>query len=622
MGDNRNTFIALALIALIIIGYDALVLGPAREQARLAQEQAQAQAETGAPTPAASDAGLPRVDPETGLPSPRGASASGDTAGLAPGAVTRDQALSASARIPIDAPGVDGGLALNGARFDDLNLKRYRTSLEDDAPEVTLLSPQGAPDAYFANFGWLSGAGVAAELPGLNTPWRVVSGDVLTAQTPVVVGYETAEGLVFERTVSVDEDYLFTVTDTVRNTGDQAVSLSPYALIRRYGVPETSRAGFILHEGLIGILNGRLEDRKWKKQIKDGTFEVDTTGGWLGMTSKYWLAALVPPADQSVKAEYRTLTLGGETVFQTSWVGGLTELAPGESLEVGSRLFAGAKKVDVLKRYQKDGGIERFDMAIDWGNFWFFTRTFFDGLSFFEGVFGNFGVAILLLTVVIKLAFFPLQTASYKAMAKMRAMQPKMTEIRERFEADKERQQKEIMALYQREKVNPVAGCLPILIQIPVFFALYKVLFVTLEMRHAPFFGWIQDLSAPDPTSVFNIFGLLPYDPTLVPVIGTTILALGAWPLIMGVSMAAQMSLNPPPPDPTQQMIFKVMPWLFMFMLANFAAGLVIYWTWNNILSGLQQYVIMRRQGVRSPIDEFFAKHFGKQTRGAAGGGG
>jgi YidC/Oxa1 family membrane protein insertase len=410
--------------------------------------------------------------------------------------------------------------------------------------------------------------------------------------------YDNGEGLEFRRTVAVDDKYMFTIKDEVTNKGSSPVLLYPYALISRHGTPQTL-GYYILHEGLIGVLGeSGLQEYTYKSIADKKSVIFDVTNGWLGITDKYWAAVLVPEPSARLKARFSTGTIGNLPTYQTDYLLDAQTVAPGETASANGRLFAGAKEVAVVNDYDKRLKLNRFDLLIDWGWFYFITKPLFIAIDYLYHLVGNFGLAILIVTVLIKIAFFPLANKSYASMAKMKAVQPQMMAIRERFADDKVKQQQELMELYKKEKINPLAGCLPIAIQIPVFFSLYKVLFVTIEMRHAPFFGWIHDLSAEDPTNIFNLFGLIPVDPTVLPLIGP-FLHLGLWPIIMGVTMWAQMKLNPAPPDPTQAMIFNWMPLIFTFMLANFPAGLVIYWAWNNSLSVLQQSVIMRKHGAK-----------------------
>ncbi|MCR9256613.1 MAG: membrane protein insertase YidC [Alphaproteobacteria bacterium] len=503
---------------------------------------------------------------------------------------SRDAAIRSSERIEIRSNRVTGSLALKGARIDDIVLNDYRQTVAEDSDLIQLFSPSNTRFAYYAEHGWISAAG-DVPVPTPETVWTA-DRDTLTPETPVTLSWDNGQGLVFERRLAMDEDFMFTVTQTVRNTGDQRATLYPYGLISRAGTPPVS-GFFILHEGLIGVLQETLVEHDYD-DLQDeprGTIEDTTTGGWIGITDKYWLAALALAPDQRADTRFVHTLTNGRDRYQTDIRGGAFEVAPGAEATFESRVFAGAKEVHLLDRYSEELGITNFDLAVDFGWLFFLTKPFFYALDFFYRAVGNFGVAILIFTVLIKLVFFPLANKSYKAMSKMKELQPKMVALREKFGEDKQRLNQEMMNLYKTEKVNPAAGCLPILVQIPVFFALYKVLFVTIEMRHQPFYGWIQDLSAPDPTTMFNLFGLIPWDPP-------TFLMIGIWPLIMGATMYMQQKLNPPPPDPMQQKIFMALPFVFTFLLASFPAGLVIYWAWNNALSILQQYVIMRRMGV------------------------
>ena len=431
-----------------------------------------------------------------------------------------------------------------------------------------------------------------------------------------MLAYDSPSGLRFERTISVDENYLFTLEDTVTNNAGSEVELSRYGLVRQEGMPEELVNNIAVFEGAIAVVNGSTEQIKFSK-LEDGEEmeESGSTGGWVGITQRYWMAAAIPDQDRSFTARFRTIDRAGTPAFEASFVEQAQALAPGASLTSTTRIFAGAKELDVLQAVQNDLGVDKFDYAINWGWLWFLARPFVWLLHVLEGVTGHFGLAILALTLIIKILMFPLANRAYASMAKMKAVQPKMAEIKERYAADQQKQQQALMELYRKEKINPLAGCLPILPQIPIFFALYQTLFNAIEMRHAPFFGWIRDLSAPDPTNIWNLFGLIPYDPSGLWLIGG-ILGIGAWPIIMGLTMAAQQALNPPPPDPMQARIFAFLPVVFTFVLAPFAAGLVIYWAWNNFLSVLQQYVIMRRHGNETQFDKLVAHLRSKITGG------
>ncbi|MFN4284321.1 MAG: membrane protein insertase YidC, partial [Alphaproteobacteria bacterium] len=515
----------------------------------------------------------------------------GVAAPAAPSAPTSARVPTAAApRLPIATPRLNGSISLIGARIDQLTLVDYRATVDPTSPQIVLFAPAGAQHPYFAEFGWLP-QDRAVPVPGPDTQWQSES-KTLTPTSPVTLRWDNGQGLTFVRTIAVDDNYMFTVTQRVENAGAQGVTLFPYALISRTGTPQTS-GYFILHEGPVGVLDGQLREPSYSDLVEQKTIARKTTGGWFGITDKYWLAALVPDQTKAIDTRFLHGMEGNVDKYQADWIGEATVVAPGASAEAKSHLFAGAKEVRLLDKYEEEMGIARFDLAVDFGWFYFLTKPFFYAIDFFFRLLGNFGLAILLVTVIVKILFFPLANKSYVSMSAMKKLQPDMMKLRERYKDDRQKLNTEMMALYKRSKVNPASGCLPILIQIPVFFALYKVLFVTIEMRHAPFYGWIEDLSAADPTSIFNLFGLLPYD---VP----HFLLIGAWPIIMGVTMWLQMKLNPQPPDPIQAKIFMVMPFIFTIMLAPFPAGLVIYWSWNNLLSIGQQYLIMRRMGVKA----------------------
>ena len=450
-------------------------------------------------------------------------------------------------------------------------------------------------------------SGTTEKMPGPDTLWTQEGSGTLGVDHPIKLTYDNGTGLLFHRTIAVDDHYLFTIRDDVQNKSTAAVTLFPYALISRHGTPKTL-GYYILHEGLIGVMGSDGEQEETYKKIA-GKKEVhwDVTDAWLGFTDKYWASALLPNTDAKVHARFSASEVGGQPTYQTDYLLDPITIAPGTTGGADARLFAGAKEVSVVGvnfplasagGYNQALHLNHFDLLIDWGWFYFITKPMFLAIDFFSHLVGNFGIAILIVTVLVKLLFFPLANKSYASMAKMKAVQPELTMIRERYADDKVKQQQAMMELYKKQKINPVAGCLPIAIQIPVFFSLYKVLFITIEMRHAPFYGWIHDLSAKDPTNIFTLFGLIPFDPTVLPMIGS-FAHLGIWPLIMGVTMWVQMKLNPAPPDPTQQMIFNYMPIIFTFMLGSFPVGLVIYWAWNNTLSVMQQSAIMHRHGAK-----------------------
>jgi YidC/Oxa1 family membrane protein insertase len=497
-------------------------------------------------------------------------------------------ALAKAPRIKIDTPALHGAISLRGAQFDQLTLARYHVSVNPKSPEVVLLRPSGAGHGYLAQFGWTARK-PGLKLPGPDTLWQKVTSGPLTPTHPVTLRWDNGQGLVFLQTISVDRNYMFTVLDSVHNTGKTPVTLRPYGLINRSGKPPVSSSWY-LHVGPIGYLNGTLQDSLNYSSLKPGKPDnFASTGGWLGFTDKYWLTSLIPPQNEKIHASFAKAVANSIERYRADYVGAPVTIAPGMTGSASSRLFAGAKQVNLLDAYTTSG-IPRFDRAIDFGWFYFLTKPIFLILGLFKRVLGNFGLAILLFTLLVKLLFFPLANKAYRAMSRMKLLQPEVQKLRERFPDDKARQQQEMMALYKRVGANPLSGCLPIIIQIPVFYALYKVLYVTIEMRHAPFFGWIHNLAAPDPTSFANLFGLLPYTPP-------HFLMIGAWPIIMGVTMFLQQKLNPQPVDPMQARMFMILPIVFTWMLAAFPVGLVIYWAWNNTLSIIQQWAIYRRSG-------------------------
>jgi YidC/Oxa1 family membrane protein insertase len=590
MNDQKNFILAIVLSAMVLIAWQYFIGMPQIDKQRQQQtQQTQQQQPPAQPVPGQEA----RPQPQTGTPP-----VPGQPPPAAGPQQSREVVIAASPRVQIETPRLKGSISLKGGRVDDLSLSQYHVTVDPNSPPVVLLSPSGSPHPFYAEFGWIGGAAAAAKLPDAETAWRQEGSGALGIDRPVTLTWDNGEGLAFRRTIAVDDKYLFTVRDEVANRGTSPVTLFPYALISRHGTPETL-GYYILHEGLIGVLGtDGLQEITYKtiEEKKNITFKA--TNAWFGITDKYWAATLLPDPAAAVQARFSSGQLGQLKTYQTDYLLDAVTVQPGGSGAAQARLFAGAKEVAIIDGYDKGLKLNRFELLIDWGWFYFITKPMFWAIDWLYRFSGNFGVAILLVTVFIKFVFFPLANKSYASMAKMKAVQPQMALIKERYPDDKMKQQQAMMELYKKEQINPVAGCLPIAIQIPVFFALYKVLFVTIEMRHAPFFGWIKDLSAPDPTNVFNLFGLIPYDPTVLPVIGH-FLHIGAWPLIMGFTMWIQMKLNPAPPDPTQKMIFDWMPIIFTFMLASFSAGLVIYWAWNNTLSVIQQSIIMHKHGAK-----------------------
>ena len=502
-----------------------------------------------------------------------------------------DDALNKDERIKIDAPRLQGSISLKGLKIDDLTFKDYKETLDEDDKLVTLFKPGSTKGGYFSNFGWIKASSDENfDLPNDQTVWSTNSKKI-TNKKSATFSWTNNQGIQFEQEILVDEDFMFTIKQKIINNSNKDISLIPVGKISRTDTPETL-GFFILHEGPIGVVDNVLEEIDYKDLKKNiGPIEYNSKGGWFGITDKYWLATIIPDQSSNVIARYQFYTKNNKEKYQVDFKGGIVEIPSNKSITIKSLLYAGAKEIKLLDKYEKEYSIPRLDFAIDFGWYYFLTKPFLYILIFFKNISGNFGVSIILLTLLIKLIFFPLANKSYVAMQKMKELQPQLLRIKETYKNDKVKLNQEMMALYKREKVNPAAGCLPILIQIPVFFALYKILFVSLEMRHAPFYLWIQDLSVADPTSILNLFGLLPYDPNFLP----KMVNIGIWPLIMGISMWIQQKLNPQPTDPMQAKIFKFLPIFFTFILAPFPSGLVIYWTANNVLSMAQQILIKQR---------------------------
>ena len=614
--DTRNLFLAIALSVLVMAAWQYFYAGPLYQREHQAQMQAN-QANT------ASEA-QPSAAPGATAASPPGAPAAATPPGgpVTTTAETVSAALAANPRVMIDTPSIGGSIDLKGGRIDDIVLKDYHETVDPKSPNVRLFSPPGAPDAYWAETGFVSPGGVA-KTPNLDTLWTA-DRQTLTPAQPVTLTWDNGAGLVFKRVIAVDDKYMFTITDSVVNSGSSPATVQPYGLILRHGRPNV--AGYsVLHEGFVGVITGDGASQVGLtlpvQEVTYSAIEKDTgrvraykgDGGWLGFTDKYWGSAVIPEQTAPIEARFSASGTVQPVDYQADFLGKEQTVAPGGAYQTTTRVFAGAKEVSTIDNYESSLGIKKFSLMIDWGWFWMITKPMFRLLDAIYKVVGNFGVAIMIVTVMVKLAFFPLANRSYNSMAKMKKIQPQIAALKDLYPDDKVKQQQEQMALFKREGVNPVAGCLPMVIQIPVFFALYKVIFITIEMRHAPFFGWIRDLSAPDPTNVFTLFGLVPWDPTALPAFGH-FLHLGIWPLIMGVSMFFQMKMNPEPADPVQKQMFSWMPVIFTFMLGTFPAGLVIYWTWNNTLTVLQQYYIMTKAGVKVELWDNLFKLFPKKT--------
>ena len=512
-------------------------------------------------------------------------------AGTATKALTRDAALAASPRIPIDTPELKGSLNLKGAQLDDLKLLQYRETISTSSPNITLLNPSGAPNGYFIQSGMINAPGSAAKVPDKDTLWTAPAGAVLAIDKPVTLTWDNGAGLVFSRKITVDEQYVFTITQSVVNNSQTAVSLLPYGLAVRQDTPHIA-GYYVFYEGMLGWLGDKLQEIHYSdvQGVKEPTI-VESAGGWLGYTDQYWATAMIPDQAREVKTRFAHVSVEGRDVYQTDYVGRDPILVqPGGTASYQDQVFAGPKVVSLVRAIGEKYKIAGFDFMIDWGWFGPITRAMFWLLETIKGFVGNFGIAILVTTLFVKALVFPLANKSYASMSKMKKLAPEMQGLKEKYPDDKMKQQQEMMALYKREKVSPASGCLPMLVQIPIFFSLYKVILTSIELRHAPFYGWIHDLSAADPTNLFTLFGVIPWSPP-------QLLHLGIWPLLMGITMWVQMRLNPTPPDPVQASMFNWMPVIFTFMLGSFPVGLVIYWAWSNLLGIVQQMYIMKKHG-------------------------
>jgi YidC/Oxa1 family membrane protein insertase len=561
--DIKNIVVSVVLSMLIIFGWQYYYAGPAAEKAK--QEAALVEKQKAAAK----------------LPDAPAAAIVKD----------RTEVIKATTRVVVETDQLTGSINLAGAQLDDLHLNKYREEVSSSSPTITLLSPSGAANAYFVEQGFVPKPGSTVKLPDSKTLWTAPADAKLTLEKPLTLTWDNGEGLTFARTLTISDDYLFTVKQEVTNKTAAAVDLLPYARVQRQDTPVVS-GYWVFFEGLLGVHNAGLNENTYAS-LKDSKEQVsvDGQGGWLGFTDKYWATMLIPDKTTKVTSSYKYISFLGRDAYQADYVA--TEaitIAPGASATYEDHVFAGVKIVKAIDAIYAKYGFDRFDLMIDWGWFALITKFMFYLLDFAHGLVGNFGVAILLVTVLVKAVLFPIANKSYASMSKMKKLKPEMDKIKEQFPDDKMKIQQETMALYKREKVSPLAGCLPVLIQIPIFFSLYKVILTTIELRHAPFFGWVQDLSAPDPTSLFNLFGLIPWQPW-------PSLMIGVWPLLMGITMWVQMRLNPAPPDPVQAAMFNWMPVMFTFMLGTFPAGLVIYWAWSNTLSVIQQGYIMKKHG-------------------------
>ena len=570
--ETRNLVAAISLSMAVLIGYQLLFVEPKKDIAQKENIVKESDDSSNIPIPKNFDNGIVASDntepKSSNKPVPR---------------------------ISMISKEVSGSISLRGARIDDITLTQYRETLEPESELIKLLLKSNGDSPYFIEFGWSSPDGI--KVPNGKSLWKS-SSNILSPDNNITLKWDNGENITFYQDISVDDSFMITVNQRVENNSNNSISLYPYGLIRRAGEPKTIDF-FVLHEGPLGVFDGTLSEKSYGDLTEAGkkgiNIKPSETGGWIGLTDKYWLTALLPDQNEKYNFTYRKLNSNGGQ-YQTDFLGKAVTIPSNSKGEFLSRTFAGAKRLALFDDYEERFNIKHFDLAIDFGWFYFLTKPFFYALSWANDYLGNFGLAILAITVVVKLLFFPLANKSYKSMAKMRILTPQIQKLRERVGDDRQKLNQEMMNLYKKEKVNPAAGCLPILVQIPVFFALYKVLFVSIEMRQTPFFGWIEDLSVQDPTSIFNLFGLLPYSTSILP----DFLNIGIWPLLMGVTMFLQQRLNPTPPDPIQAKIFAWMPVAFTFLLATFPAGLVIYWTWNNLLSICQQWVIMNKMNKES----------------------
>ena len=562
--DNRNVFVAIALSLAVLLFWSAFFETPKPiRETNLAKEKQTQSKEV------LENNITPNIN-ETKLQVP----------------VSRKESIDKSQRVKIENEKIKGSISLQGGIFDDLSFKSYKKDLNKE-DNVIFLNPKESEDGYFVETGWTS-IGNTVKVPTINSVWSVVSNNALTKNKPVILEWNNNEGLIFRKKIELDEKYLFKINQEIQNNTNKTIELYPYAQITRNKKPEDVTDFYILHEGFIGVFDQELKEDDYD-DIKDKKEIREADNGWLGITDKYWMTAIVPPKDENFKSTFLY-----KNAFKANYIlNNPVNIAPSSKKENQIRLFVAAKEVETIDSYAETQSIEKFDLVIDWGWFYFITKPLFFVVDYLFKITGNFGIAIILITAAIRIIFFPLANYSFRSMAKMKALQPEMTRLKDVHKEDKVKLQQEIMALYKKEKVNPASGCLPILIQIPFFFAIYKMLFISLEMRHQPFFGWIKDLSAQDPTSIFNLFGLIPWDPP-------GFLIIGIWPILMGLTMFLQQKLNPAPTDPIQAKIFMFFPLFLTIILAPFPSGLVVYWTVNNILTIAQQWVIMRKTKVKT----------------------
>ena len=562
--ENRNVIIAVILSTAILIGWSMYFENPDEAQRKRLELQGKTETQTNIQKP---------ETPQTAKANP--------TKGI-----SRSDALKETDRVFIENSNLSGSISLRGALIDDIILKNYRETLDKSSKPIVVLSPKKSEDGYFVESGWATTKS-DVKVPDNNSVWQIREGKKLTPTSPVTLEWNNREGVVFSKKIEVDDKYLFKITETIRNEKSKTIELFHYSQITKNTKPNTENF-YILHEGLIGVVDKNLKEETYSTIEKEKKTYTGKSG-WFGITDKYWMSAIIPESGKSFKGEYSFANS-----YKANFIISEPTIAnPQKSTSNTLKIFIGAKEVYPIDNYTDKEKIDRFDLSIDWGWFYFITKPLFFVIDYIFKIVGNFGVAIIILTLLVRILFFPLNNYSFKSMAKMKVLQPEMLRIKELYKDDVKRTQQEMMALYKREKVNPLSGCLPILVQIPIFFAVYKMLFVTLEMRHAPFFGWIKDLSAADPTTIFNLFGLIPWNPP-------SFLMIGVWPILMGITMYFQMKLNPTPPDPIQAKIFAFFPLIMTVMLATFPSGLVVYWTVSNVLTMAQQYYIMKKTTVKT----------------------
>ena len=582
MTDNKNMIVAVVLSLLVLVAFQFLYEKPrqVQRQAEMARQQSLVENNASPSSNAAAPATPVSSSLEPAMP---------QTEATRPRAELVAAGLAAGTRLRIDTPRVDGTINLIGGRLDDLSLINYHETVDPKSPEIVVLAPLGTTSPYYADFGWLCDD-QSLKLPGADTRWSAAGSEPLTPQKPVTLTWDNGQGLIFVRNITVDENYLFTVTQSIRSTLDHAVKLYPYGLVSRHGTPATISS--TLHEGGIGVLDGNLQEITYKQMREKPEEHDNSTGGWMGITDDYWLVAMIPEQTTAITARFAHDRHGDQDIYQADYREAAITLVPQSSVMVTDRLFAGAKVVHLLDHYEDELGVPHLDKAVNFGRLYIIAKPLFYAVDFFGTTLGNFGLGILAFTVMLRLLLYPLANKSFVSMSKMKLLQPEIAALKEKHGDDRAKMSQELMELYKKNNANPLSGCLPILVQIPIFFALNRVLYVTIEMWHAPFYGWIKDLSAQDPTSIINLFGLLPYAP---PAFLPGWLNIGILPIIMGLTMVLQQRMNPPPADPTQAKMMTFMPIFITFTLARFPAGLVIYWAWNNTLSVLQQFYIQRR---------------------------